>query len=81
MQTLYNFFKSTNRKINTYYNEGNSLKIFYWRIKIMTIVLGIIAILAIYGFVQSARKDKLKYEYKKAKMQRKIDNLNNDKKD
>ena len=47
----------------------------------MTIVLGIIAILAIYEFVQSARKDKLKYEYKKAKMQRKIDNLNNNKKD
>ena len=47
----------------------------------MTIVLGIIAILAIYGFAKSMRKDKLKYEYKKAKMQRKIDNLNNDKKD
>ena len=47
----------------------------------MTIVLGIIAILAIYGLVNSAKKDKLKYEYKKAKMQRKIDNLNNDKKD
>ena len=47
----------------------------------MTIVLGIIAILAIYGFVNSMRKDKLNYEYKKAKMQRKIDNLNNDKKD
>ena len=47
----------------------------------MTIVLGIIAVLAIYGFVKSARKDKLKYEYKKAKLQKKIDNLNNDKKD
>ena len=47
----------------------------------MTIVLGIIAVLAIYGFAKSMRKDKLKYEYKKAKMQRKIDNLNNDKKD
>ena len=47
----------------------------------MTIVLGIIAILAIYGFVNSMRKDKLKYEYKKAKKKKKIDNLNNNKKD
>lgn len=47
----------------------------------MTIVLGIIAILAIYGFAKCVRKDKLKYEYKKAKLQSKIDNLKNDKKD
>ena len=47
----------------------------------MTIVLGIIAVLAIYGFVKSAKKNKNKYENKKTKMQRKIDNLNNDKKD
>ena len=26
MQALYNFLKSKNRKINTYYNEGNGLK-------------------------------------------------------
>ena len=47
----------------------------------MSIVLGIIAVLAIYGFVNCLRKDRLKYVYKKAKLQRKIDNLNNDKKD